>query len=80
MKEKSLQNNLLMALGNHKDLVLDMGDDVILYPIWNEQEQIYEDEMGKTGMELLIQIANGEIYVHSFKTKKMIQVKLYVKE
>ena len=62
-KERNLQNNLLMALGNHKKLIMDLGDNVYLNLKWNEQEQIYEDEMGKTTMDLLIQIANNEIYV-----------------
>lgn len=72
--EKSLQNNLLMALGDHKPLIMDLGDNVLLHLKWNEQEQIYEDEMGKTSMDLLIQIANNEVYVEG----KL--VKLFVNE
>ena len=36
MKEKNLQNNLLMALGNHKPLVMDLGDNVLLHMKWEE--------------------------------------------
>lgn len=72
--EKNLPSNLLMALGNHKPLIMDLGDNVLLHLSWNEQEQIYEDEMGKTSMELLIQIANNEVTIDN----KL--VKLYVQE
>lgn len=72
--EENLQNNLLKALGNHKPLIMDLGDNVLLHLSWNEQEQIYEDEMGKTSMELLIQIANNEVTIDN----KL--VKLYVQE
>lgn len=70
----SLQNNIHEALLNHKDLIMDMGDDVYLNMKWNEEEQIYEDEMGKTTMKLLLQIADGKVYI------KDKQVKLIVKE
>lgn len=70
----SLQNNIHEALLNHKELIMDMGDDVYLNMKWNEEEQLYEDEMGKTTMKLLLQIADGKVYI------KDKQVKLIVKE
>lgn len=66
--EENLQNNLLMALGNHKPLVMDLGDDVLLHMKWNQEEQIYEDEMGKTTMDLILEIINDGV---SIKGKKV---------
>ena len=70
----NLPDNLRKALLEHKDLVIDLGDEVYLNLKWNESDEIYEDEMGKTSMKLLLQIANNEVYI-----KDQI-VKLYVKE
>lgn len=72
--EKNSPSNLLKALGSHKNLIIDLGDDIYLNLKWNRAEQIYEDEMGKTTMDLLIQIANNEVYIRD----KL--VKLYIKE
>ena len=69
--ERNLPNNLLKALGEHRPLVMDLGDNVLLHLSWNPQLQLYEDEMGTTSMELLIQIANNEVEI------KNKQVKLY---
>lgn len=69
----NLQNNLREALINHKDLVMDLGDEVYLNLHWNDVEEIYEDEMGKTTMKLLLQIADGKVYI------KDKLVKLYVR-
>lgn len=66
------QNNLLKALGNHKPLIMDLGDNVLLHLKWNEKREIYEDEMGVTTMNLLIQIAKDEV-----KIKDQL-VKLYI--
>ena len=71
---KDLQNNIQEALSLHKDLIMDLGDNVLLHLKWNEQEQIYEDEMGKTTMKLLLQIADNKVYVQ----EKL--VKLYIEE
>ena len=68
----SLQNNIHEALLNHKDLIMDLGDNVLLHLHWNEEEQIYEDEMGKTTMKLLLQIADNKVFV------KDKLVKLYI--
>lgn len=69
----NLQNNIHEALLKHKDLIMDLGDEVYLNLKWNEEEQIYEDEMGKTTMKLLLQIADNKVYI-----KDKI-VKLYIK-
>ena len=69
----NLQNNIHEAILTHKDLVMDLGDGIYLNLKWNEKEQIYEDEMGKTTMKLLLQIADGKVYIQD----KL--VKLYVK-
>lgn len=67
--EENLQNNLLMVLGNHKPLVMDLGDDVLLHMKWNEQEQIYEDEMGKTTMDLILEIINDGVSINGKKVE-----------
>ena len=61
-----------MALGSHKPLIMDLGDNVLLHLSWNNEKQIYEDEMGTTSMELLIQIANNEVYVQNKLVKLII--------
>lgn len=67
--ERNLQNNLLMVLGNHKPLVMDLEDDVLLHMKWNEQEQIYEDEMGKTTMDLILEIINDGVSINGKKVE-----------
>ena len=59
-EEKKLKQ-LKMALTEHKDLILDLGDNVILYPKWNQEKQMYQDEMGWTTIELLIETAEGKV-------------------
>lgn len=60
---KNSQNNIHEAILTHKDLVMDLGDNVYLNLKWNEEEQIYEDEMGKTTMKLLLQIADNKVKI-----------------
>lgn len=67
--EENLQNNLLKALGNHKPLVMDLGDNVLLHMKWNEEEEIYEDEMGKTTMDLILEIINDGVYIQQKKVE-----------
>ena len=74
MNLTNLQNNLLEALGNHSDLIMDLGDNVLLHLKWNNGKKLYEDEMGVTTMKLLLEIARGEVKIQN-KT-----VKLYVDE
>lgn len=52
-----------MALGDHKPLIMDLGDNVLLHLTWNEERQLYEDEMGATSMKLLLQIVKGEVKI-----------------
>ena len=68
-KEENLLNNLLMELGNHKPLVMDLGEDVLLHMKWNEDENIYEDEMGKTTMDLILEIINEGVYIDGKKVE-----------
>lgn len=78
MKEKNLQNNLLMALGNHKPLVMDLGDNILLHMKWEENtitpegvKGCYVDEMGMTSMDLILQIINGEVEIKGKKVRIM---------
>lgn len=78
MKEKNLQNNLLMALGNHKPLVMDLGDNVLLHMKWEENtitpDEIngcYVDEIGMTSMDLILQIINGEVKIQG----KLVEIR-----
>ena len=61
MKNEEYLKKLKAALINHEDLILDLGDNVILYPVWNEEKQMYQDEMGWTTTKLLIEIATGKV-------------------
>ena len=69
MKERNLPNNLLMALTNHKPLIMDLGDDVLLHMQWNEEKGIYEDEIGMTAMELILEIINDGVYIKGHKVE-----------
>lgn len=78
MKEKNLQNNLLMALGNHKPLVMDLGDNVLLHMKWEENaitpdgiKGCYVDEMGMTAMDLILQIINKEVKIQG----KLVEIR-----
>ena len=66
------QNNIHEAILTHKDLIMDLGDEVYLHLHWNDKENIYEDEMGKTSMKLLLQIADNKVFI------KDQLVKLYI--
>lgn len=76
MKEKNLQNNLLTALGNHKALIMDLGDDVLLHMKWQEDtitpdwvKGCYVDETGMTSMELILEIINDGVYINGHKVE-----------
>ena len=67
MKEN--YKNLLEAIKNRKPLILDLGDNLLLHMKWNETENIYEDEMGKTDMKLIQEIIKGEVEIKGKKVK-----------
>ena len=67
MKNEEYLKKLKTALINHEDLILDLGDNAILYPVWNEEKKMYRDEMGWTTMKLLIEIATGKVKGTSLK-------------
>ncbi len=76
MKEKNLQNNLLMALTSHKPLVMNLGDDVLLHMKWDGDaitpdgvKGCYVDEMGMTSMELILEIINDGVYLKGHKVE-----------
>lgn len=69
MNKSDNYKNLLEAIKDRKPLILDLGDNVLLYMKWNEEESIYEDEMGKTDMKLIQQIVNGEIDINGKKVE-----------
>ena len=72
---ETLQNNLLKELGEHKPMIMDLGDDVLLHLKWNEEKEIYEDEMGMTDMKLLVEIVKGEAYIQGKKVELRINDK-----
>ena len=66
----NLQSNIHEALLSHKDLVMDMGDNVLLHLQWDKDrvtpdgiKGCYVDEMGATSMRLLLQIADGKVKI-----------------
>ena len=78
MKEKNLQKQLIMALTNHKPLIMDLGDNVLLHMKWDKDtitpdgvKGCYVDEMGMTSMELILQIINGEVEIQGKKVRIM---------
>lgn len=69
MNKSDNYKNLLEAIKDRKPLIMDLGDNILLYMKWNEEENIYEDEMGKTDMKLIQQIVNGEIDINGKKVE-----------
>ena len=74
MNEKNLQKQLIMALGSHKPLIMDLGDNVLLHMKWEENtitpdgvKGCYVDEMGMTSMELILEIINDGVYLKGHK-------------
>jgi len=63
MKNNNNLKSLLEAIKDRKPLIMDLGDNVLLHMKWNEEENIYEDEMGKTAMKLIQEIISGKVYV-----------------
>lgn len=67
MKNKDNLKNLLEAIKQRKPLVMDLGDNVLLHLKWNIDENIYEDEMGKTTMNVIQDILNEKVYINGKK-------------
>ena len=64
MKNENYKN-LLEVIKDRKPLMLDLGDNIILHMKWNPEENIYEDEMGKTSMKLIQEIINGMVRIEN---------------
>ena len=64
MKNKNNLKNLLEVIKQRKPLVMDLGDNVILHMKWNEQENLYQDEMGYTTMNLINDILNCKVFIN----------------
>lgn len=68
MKENNCKN-LLEAIKNRMPLIMCLGDDVYLHMKWNNEKQIYEDEMGMTSFKLIQQIINGMVKINGYLVK-----------
>lgn len=62
MKNESYKN-LLEVIKQRKPLVMDLGDNVLLHLKWNIENNLYEDEMGFTTMNLIQEIINDKVYI-----------------
>lgn len=62
MKNESYKN-LLEVIKQRKPLIMDLGDNVLLHLKWNIENNIYEDEMGYTTMNLIQEIINEKVYI-----------------
>lgn len=65
--KKDNYKNLLEAIRDRKPLIMDLGDNVLLHMRWNEEENIYEDEMGKTTMNVIQDVLNSKVYIQGKK-------------
>lgn len=75
------QNNIHEAILTHKNLIMDMGDNVLLHLKWDSEKitpdgvkGCYVDEMGMTAMKLLLQIADGKIYIKNKRVELRIDI------
>ena len=48
---------------------MDLGDNVILHMKWDEEENLYQDEMGYTTMKLIQEIINGKVFIKGKKVE-----------
>ena len=63
--KKDNYKNLLEAIKDRKPLIMDLGDDVLLHMKWNEEKQLYQDEMGYTTMNVINDILNNKVRIRS---------------
>ena len=67
MNKKIELNELLNAIENKRPLIINYGkgklsnNDIKDYAYWNDERQAYVDETGYWDIELLLDIAKGEI-------------------
>lgn len=69
MKENENSKNLLEAIKQRKPLIMDLGDNILLYMKWDAEKNVYVDEMGMTDMNLILQIIKGEIEIDGKKVE-----------
>ena len=69
MKNENCKN-LLEAIKKRKNLIMDLGDEVLLHMKWEKDtitpdgiKGCYVDEMGMTSMSLIQEIINGEVKI-----------------
>ena len=46
-----------------KPLIMELGDNVLLHMRWDEEINLYRDEMGVTTMNLIQDILKGKVYI-----------------
>lgn len=63
--KKDNYKNLLEAIKDRKPLIMDLGDDVLLHMKWNEEKELYEDELGYTTMKLINDILNNKVRIRN---------------
>ena len=75
----NLPSNIHEAILTHKNLIMDLGDNVLLHLKWNKDiitpdgiKGCYEDEMGLTSMKLLLQIADNKVSIKEKKVRLLI--------
>ena len=66
---KENYNHLLEAIQNREPLIMDLGDNILLYMKWDAERNVYVDEMGMTDMNLILQIIKGEIEIDGKKVE-----------
>lgn len=66
---KENYNYLLEAISDRKPLIMDLGDNILLYMKWDAERNVYVDEMGMTDMNLILQIIKGEIEIDGKKVE-----------
>lgn len=66
---KDSYKSLLEAIKDRKPLIMDLGDNVLLHMKWDEEENLYQDEMGYTTMKLIQEIINGKVFIKGKKVE-----------
>lgn len=61
--------NLLEVIKRREPLVMDLGDNVLLHMKWNNEENLYQDEMGFTTMNVINDILNNKVFIKGKKVE-----------
>lgn len=70
--KKDNYKNLLEAIKQRKPLIMDLGDNILLHMKWNNKENLYQDEMGYTTMNVINDILSNKVFIQN----KLVELRI----